>query len=111
EPLQHRIRVHLKHPRRAPDAQAFGQACHRTHNEIDRDTLTIEERAEGLQKVAATGDAQQLPPAAPIGMADSTEIAPACPAPVPAIRVRTEMDGGIDRAAAPSRRHKTWGRS
>ena len=40
----------------------------------------MEDRPEGLQKVAATDDAQQLPPGTTTGMAIGTEIAPAHPA-------------------------------
>ena len=91
EPLQHRIRVHLKHPRRAPDAQTFGQARDDAHDELDGGTLTIKEGAEGLEKIAATGDAQQLPPGTTIGMAIGAEITPGDPAPIGTVRVGTEM--------------------
>ena len=67
EPLQHRMRVHLKPPRRAPDAQTFGQARDDAHDELDGGTLTIEEGAEGLEKRAAAGDAQQLGQQPPVG--------------------------------------------
>ena len=48
----------------------------------------MEEGAEGLEKIAVTGDAQQLPSGAPIGMAVGAEIAPAHPAPIGTVRVR-----------------------
>ena len=34
QPLQHGIRVDLEHPRRAPDAQAFGQAGDHPHDQL-----------------------------------------------------------------------------
>src|SRR5215467_9611843 len=65
----------------------------------------MEDRAEGLQKVAATDDAQQLPPGTPIGMAIGAEIAPAHPAPIGTVRVRAKVCRGIHLAAAPPRGH------
>ena len=71
----------------------------------------MEERAEGLQKVAMTGDAQQLPPGTATGMAIGAEIAPAHPAPIGTVRVRAEVHRGVDVAAAPPRGHEARGRS
>jgi hypothetical protein len=65
---------------------------------------------EGLEKIAATGDAQQLPPGAPIGMAVGAEIAPPHPAPIGTVRVRTKMRRGVHLAAAPPRGHDARGR-
>jgi hypothetical protein len=70
------MRVDLAPPRRAPAAQAFGQAGDDAHDERGRPSLAMEERAEGLPKVAAPGEAQQVPPGAPRGMTVSAEIAP-----------------------------------
>ena len=81
QPLQHGIRVDLEHPCGAPDTQAFGQAGDDAYDELDGGTLTMKERPEGLEKIAATGDAQQLPPGTAIGMAIGAEIAPAHPSP------------------------------
>ena len=91
QPSQHRVRVDLEHPRRAPDTYAFGQARQHTHHQLHRHTLTMKDGAEGLQKGAATGDAQQLAPGAPIGMAVGAEIAPAHPAAIGTIRIGAEM--------------------
>jgi hypothetical protein len=55
----------------------------------------MKDRAKGFEKRAATNDAQQLAPGTTVGMAVSAEIPPACPTPVPAIRVRTEMGGSV----------------
>src|SRR5215208_1081832 len=61
QPLQHRIRIDLEHPRRAPDAQALSQARDDTHDEVDGGTLPMKDRPEALQEVAATGDAADIP--------------------------------------------------
>ena len=111
QPLQHRIGVDLEHPRRAPDAQALGQARDDAHDELDRGALAMKERAEGLEKIAATDDTQQLPPGTATGMAIGAEIAPAHPAPIGTVRVRAEMRGGVDLAAAPPRGHDARWRS
>jgi hypothetical protein len=97
---QDRIRIHLEHPRGAPDTQSLGQAREDTHNELDRGALAVKERAEGFEKIATTDYTQQLPPGTATGMAIGTEIAPAHPAPIGAVRVRAEMGGGVDLAAA-----------
>src|SRR5215467_14008233 len=100
EPLQHRIGIDLAHPCGAPDAQSLGQARDHTYYQIHRHTLTMKDGAEGLQKVAATGDAQQLAPGAPIGMAVGAEITPAHPAAIGTVRIRAEMRGGVDVTVA-----------
>src|SRR5262249_38540263 len=111
QPLQHRIGVHFEYPRGASDAQALGQAGDDPHDEVDGGALPMKERPEALQEVAATGDAEQLPPGAAIGMAIGAEIAPADPAAIGTVRVRAEMGGGVDLAAAPPCRHDAGWRS
>jgi hypothetical protein len=111
QPPQHRVGGYLDHPCGAPDAQAPGHTGEHPYEQLRGHALAVEERAKSLQKGAATDDAQQLAPAPPVGMAVGTEIAPARPAPVPAIRMRAELGGRVDLAAAPSRRLKTRGRS
>src|SRR5262249_36337327 len=111
QPLQHRIRLDLEHPRRAPDAQALSQARDDTHDEVDGGTLPMKDRPEALQDAAATGDAEQLPPGTTVGMAIGAEIAPAHPTPVRTVRIGTEMGRGIDLTGASSRHHHAWGRS
>jgi hypothetical protein len=91
QPVQYRIRVQLEHPRRAPDAQAFGQARNDAYDELGGSALAVQERAEGLEKIAATGDTQQLPPGPAMGMAIGAEIAPAHPAPIGTVRIGAEM--------------------
>src|SRR5437899_325289 len=72
----------------------------------------MKDRPEALQKVAATGDAEQLPPGAPIGMAIGAEIAPAYPAPVRTVCIGTAMGRGIDLTGASLRHHPArWRRA
>jgi len=103
EPLQHRVGVHLEHPRRATDTQALSQARDDTHDEVYRGALTVKDRAEGLQKLATTHSTPQLPPGTATGMAIGAEIAPAHPATIGTVRVGAEVRRGVDLAAAPSR--------
>jgi hypothetical protein len=105
EPLQHGIGVHLEDPCRASDAQPFGQTGDDAYDEIDGCALAVQERAEGLEKIAATGDTQQLPPGTATRMAIGAEIAPAHPAPIGTVWVGAEMSGGVDLASASPRGH------
>jgi hypothetical protein len=91
QPLQPRIGLDLDPPRRAPDAQPFGQARDDAHDELDGDTLAMEEGAKGLEKIATTDHPQQLPPGATVRMAMGTESAPAHPAAIRTGWVRTAM--------------------
>src|SRR6266446_7039547 len=70
----------------------------------------MQERAEGLEKVVATGDAQLLPPGTATGMAIGAEIAPAHPTTRGTVRVRAKVHRGVHLAAAPPGRHDAWGR-
>src|SRR5207344_3145088 len=100
-----------EHPRRPPDAHAFGQARDDTHDELDRGALTVQERAESLQEIATTDHTQQLPPGTATGMAVGAEMAPAHPAARGTIWVGAEVRGGIHLVAAPPRRHDARGRA
>src|SRR5262249_6358491 len=71
----------------------------------------MKERAEGLEKIASTGDAEQLPPGTATRMAIGAEIAPADPAAIGTVRVGAEMRGGVDLTTAPSRHDDAWWRS
>ena len=51
----------------------------------------MKERAEGLEKIAATNHTQQLPPGTATRMAIGAEIATAGPAAIGTIRVGAEM--------------------
>src|SRR4029453_10054490 len=70
----------------------------------------MQDRAEGLEKRAATGDAQQLPPGTTTRMAIGPEIAPADPAPIGTGWVGAEMRGGIYRVAGYVRGTEQRGR-
>ena len=50
-----------------------------------------------------TGNAQQLPPGASIGMAIGAEIPPTHPAPIRTGRIRAELVRGVDLTAASAR--------
>src|SRR5262245_6157147 len=67
--------------------------------------------AEGLQKIAVTGDAQQLPPGTTVGMAIGAEIAPDHPGPIRTGRIGAEMVRSIDLTAASARHDdaRGWG--
>src|SRR2546428_12154155 len=67
----------------------------------------MQERPEGLQKIATTDHTQQLPPGTATGMAIGAEIAPSDPAPIGTVRVRAEVRRSVDLAAAPPRGHDT----
>ena len=103
------VGVDLEHPCGAPDAQAFGQARDDAHDELDGSALAMKQCAEGLQKVAATGDAQQLPPWAPTGMAVGAQIPQAYLAPIRTIRMRTEMLRGVHLAFSATCGGDPWG--
>jgi len=109
EPLQHGIGINLEHPCCASDAQPFGSSRHYAHNEFDRCALAMKQRAEGLQKVTATGDAQPLPPLAPTGMAVGAQIPQSHPAPIRTIRMRTAMMRGIHLAFSATCGGNPWG--
>src|SRR5213594_264630 len=71
----------------------------------------MKDRPEALQEGAATGDAQQLAPATPIGMAVGAEIPPSRPALIRTVRIRAEMLRGIHLARSSPRGHDTgWRR-
>jgi len=91
EPLQHGIEIDLEHPCGAADAQSLGQARHDAHDEVNGGALSMKNRAQGLQKIAATGDAQELPPGTAIGMAIGAELPPAHPAAIGTGRVGADM--------------------
>ena len=71
----------------------------------------MKNRAEGLQKRAATGDAQQLPPRTATRMAIGAEITPAHPAMVSTIRIGADMVPGVDLTAASAHHDdaRGWG--
>jgi hypothetical protein len=108
EPLQYGSGINLDHPRGPTDAQAFSQACDDTYDELDSGTLAMKERAEGLEKIVATGDAQQLPPTATMGMAIGAKIPLAHPAAIGTVWVRTAMVPGVHLALAATGGGDPW---
>ena len=108
QPLQDGSGIDLEPPRRAPDAQAFGQARDDPYNEVRRGPLPVKDGAEGLQKVAVTDDAQQLAPGTATGMAVGTEVTQPEPAAIATVRVRAEVGRGVDLTTASARQDDAW---
>ena len=75
------------------------------------DALAMQERAQSLQKRAATDETEQLAPVTTIGMAVGAEIAPADPAAIGTVRIGAEMVRGVDLTAASARQDEArwWG--
>src|SRR5262245_4826341 len=90
-PLPHGLRGHRKHPRRAPDADAFGQACDAAHEEVAPAALAIEHRSRGLGPLAAATGTVKLAPRPPVGLTVRTQIAQTGSAPIRAGGMRTAM--------------------
>src|SRR6266478_1019299 len=105
QPPEHGIRTDLEHSCCASDAQAFGRARDDTHDEVDGGALPMKDRPEALQKVAATGDAEQLPPGTAVGMAIGADVPPSHPTPIHTVWIGAEVGRGVDLASAPPRGH------
>src|SRR4029453_10826681 len=70
--IHHHLNIHVTaHNRNGVDPQTCQVSA---HNQLWCHTLAMEDRAEGLQKVPATDDAQQLSPGTATGMAIGAEI-------------------------------------
>src|SRR5215831_18567261 len=113
QPAQDSIGIYLEHPRRASDAQPLGQTRDDTHDELQRGTLAVKDRAMGFREIALAGDALQLPPGLATGMPIGADIAAAQPAMVGTIRLWTEVRVGVDSPSATSgitddRRWEAW---
>jgi hypothetical protein len=91
QPLQHRVRIDLEHPRGAADAQAFSKAADDMHDEIDRDALAMEQGAVGLQKVSITAGTVELAPGATSGMPVGAEVPQPQPAAIATGGIGTEV--------------------
>ena len=102
QPTEDRIGIDLEHPRRAPDAQAFGQTRDDAHDELHRGALAMKDRAVRLSKISLAGDTLQLAPGLTTGMTIGAEVAASEPAVVGAIGLRTEVRLGVDGAPASS---------
>src|SRR5918912_3549186 len=69
QPVQHGVWIDLEHPRGAADAQTLCEATDDVHDEVDRDTLAMDQSAVMLWKVPFTSSTVELPPLATAGMA------------------------------------------
>jgi hypothetical protein len=61
------------------------------HDEVDRHTFAMKDRAMGLEEVAPATAAIQLAPGATTGMTVGADIAQPEPATIATVRIRTEM--------------------
>src|SRR6266571_6371410 len=102
QPVQDRVWIDLEHPRRAPEAQAFGQTRDDAHDELHRGVFAMKNRAKGFVEIPVTGDTRQLPPKLAAGMPMGAAGAAAAPAVVGTIGVWTEVRVRIDSPSAPS---------
>src|SRR5712691_6821528 len=94
EPLQHGVRVNLKHPGRGAYAQAFGQARQYTDQQLHRNPLAVKERTVRLQKASFTSATVPLSPQATAGMAMRAEV----PQPQPALIITARMGTKMPRS-------------
>src|SRR5205823_6193924 len=96
QPVQHRVRIDLEHPRGAADAQALSEAADDVHEEVDRDALAMEQGAVMLWKVPFAGRTVELTPLTPARMAVGAQVAQPQPAAVVTVRMRTKVPRGVD---------------
>jgi hypothetical protein len=75
QPVQDRLGVDLKDPRRGTDTQALGQARQDAHDELDRGLFTMEERTMRLKEVAFASGTVELSPRTTTGMAIGAQVA------------------------------------
>jgi hypothetical protein len=75
QPVQHRVRIDLEHPRGGPHAQALGQARQHADEQLHGSPFAMQNRALGLEKIAFAGETLELTPRATAGMAVGAQIA------------------------------------
>src|SRR2546428_457919 len=98
QPYKHGVGIDFEHPGDGADAQAFRQRAHRPHQLLGRDAFAMERRAVGLLEIALASRAVELPPRAAARMTIRTEIAPAHPASIVAVRMGAAMLRGVHLA-------------
>jgi hypothetical protein len=110
QPVEDGIGIDFEDPRRASDAQPFGQAGDDVHDELGRGAFAMENRAVGLIEVPLARHTLQLPPGLAARMPIGADVAPAEPPVIGAILLRTEVPRGVDRASASSSEdhHRRW---
>src|SRR5215510_1564777 len=107
QPVQHRVRIDLEHPRGAADAQALSEAADDVHDEVDRDALAMEQGAVMLGKVPFAGRTVELTPLPPAGMAIGAQVAQPQPAAVVTVDMGAKVHRGVDRTGtAVGRGHR-----
>src|SRR5262249_28758715 len=80
----------------------FGQTRDDTHDELQRGTLAVKDRAMGFREIVLAGDVLQLLSGLATGMFIGPVIAPAQPAMVGIIRFWIEVCVGVDSPSATS---------
>jgi hypothetical protein len=91
QPLQDGVGVDPKDAGHGAEAEPFRQGADGPDQHLWADALAMKERTVGLQKVTAAGDAVQLSPDSPAGMAIGAQIAKPYPALVNTARLRAEV--------------------
>src|SRR5262249_30968781 len=91
QPVQHRVRIDLKHPRCTADAQALREAADHVHDEVDRDAFAMEQGPVMLGKVAFAGRTVELSPRATTGMAVGAQVTEPQPAAIATASMGTEV--------------------
>jgi hypothetical protein len=85
QPLEDRVWIDRAAPRRAPDAQAFGETRDDAHDDLHRGALALPERPGRLRDIAVAGDPLQLAPGLPTGLPIGADIPPCALAVIGAI--------------------------
>src|SRR2546428_6784546 len=91
QPLQHRIRVHLEHPRGGPNAQTLSQTRQHAHDQLHGDLFAMKDGAMMLGKIAFARGTVELSPGTTIGMPIGAQIAPSQPAAIATAGMGTEV--------------------
>ena len=110
QPLQHRVRSHLKDPGGGANAEPLGQAGQDTDHQLHRHLFTMKNRAMMFRKIALARGALELSPGATTGMTVGPQVAQPEPAAIVTTAVGTKVHGRIHRPGAAVRgRHRLRG--
>jgi hypothetical protein len=107
QPLQHRVRSHLKDPGGGANAKPLGQARQDADNQLHRDLFAMKKRAMMFRKIALARGALELSPGATTGMTVGPQVAQPAPATIVTTAVGTKVHGRVHRPGAVVRgRHE-----
>src|SRR5262249_26135525 len=98
QPGEDGIGIDRKHAGHGTDAQTLRQRAHRPHELLGRDALAMQRRTARLQKIPLPLAAITLARWGAVRMTIRTEIAPAHPAAIVAVRIGAEMLRGVHLA-------------